>query len=525
MTKKQFLVAMESSVIHPTLNPSTRDNTISNLAVGSGVSLMGKIVGRGSYILGQIILARLYGPEVFGLFAIGLTIILLMDRFTPLGLDKGIIRFGAIYRNIDKGSFRGVILKSLWVSMFCGLIIGSGIYLATPWFVKIYGDKEGLQKILQGFAIGLPFMVGLRMAASATRISQRMKFAAITQDIGQPLIGLIFILVFYFLGWGIVGAVYAYVISYLVTFVGALFFTSQIFPEIFVPQPLDGPGYRELLNFSLPTAFTGMLGALNLWAARLLIGYFLPESEVGIYQALSQISILFAIILEAFNAIFAPMIAHLFHTNKLVQLEEAFRVSTKWGLYISMPLFLMILAAPQQLLSVMFGELYIKGTVPLTILTIAQFINVGTGAVGFLLIMTGRQNKWLIISAGAVFLNLVLGILLIPQYGINGAAVADSFSTIFLFLMGLYQTKHLLRLWPYDRRFLKGILALMIPVFLLFFFPRDQFGNLVELFFIGLIAHLGFAAGLLALGLDQEDKAFIQTVLAKARVKMPTAQA
>lgn len=507
-----------SSISTESSETSPRDNSISHLAVGSGISLIGKILGRGSYIIGQILLARLFGPEVFGLYAIGLTIILLIDRFTPLGLDKGIIRFGSMHKRREISSLRGAILKSLTLSIIFGSLAGVGVYLAAPWIVKVYG-KDEVRPILQGFALALPFMVGLKMAASATRVSQRMKYSALSQDIGQPMISVVLLAIFYWLGWGIMGAVYAHVLSYLIAFVIAMLFTQRLFPEVFKSRRMSGPGYRELLFFSIPTAFTGMLGALNLWAARLIVGYYRPESEVGIYQALSQISIIFAIILEAFNTIFAPMIADFYHNKKFVQLEEAYRVSTKWGLYLCLPLFLVILFAPQQILLVLFGKLYVEGAVPLIILTISQFINVGTGGVGFILIMTGRQKRWLVISASAVAVNLIFGITLIPRFGLIGAAIATSLSTVVLFLSGLIEAKRLLGLWPYDRRYIKGILALLAPLIILLVLPKNFSTPFISLIFITLIAHFGFIVALFLQGLEEEDKTFVISIFKKLNIK------
>ncbi|MEJ2212168.1 MAG: polysaccharide biosynthesis C-terminal domain-containing protein [Anaerolineae bacterium] len=225
---------------------------------------------------------------------------------------------------------------------------------------------------------------------------------------------------------------------------------------------------------------------------------------------------MFTIVIRAMNLSFTPMIADLYHRQEMGRLESLFRISTKWGLYLSMPVFLTICFAPQELLYVVFGAEYASGGLPLVILAIGQLINVGTGAVGMLLIMTGRQNRWLALSAVALLASIALHLLLIPRLGLSGAALSTSIAVSGLYVGGLYDVRRSLKLWPYDRRSLKLLLAAVPATAALLLLRWLEPGSpFLLLLLMGLASLSLFGGTLLLLGLDDEDWDFIGLIRAR----------
>jgi O-antigen/teichoic acid export membrane protein len=505
----------------PALPSPTSGVTVATLAGGASVSLIGKVIGRGLNFLGQIILARLLGPEAFGLYAIGWTILRVAQSVIPLGLDNGVIHFSSRYNQSDHAELKGVMTQSIGLAIFSGLFFGLSLFLAAPWMAHEIFRKSSLVFVLRGFAVSLPFVAGLRVVSAATRVSLRMKFSVYAEDVGQTLSNLVLIFIVYLLGGKLIGAVAAGVVSFVFAFGLALFYLRHLFGHVFTFRHKMALSNRELLLFALPTTVTATFGALTVWVDRLLVGHFLSAGETGIYQAASQSSVLFAIILTGFNAIFAPIIAKLYSQGEMKQLNELFRVSTKWGLYLCLPFFVVICFASSQVITMMFGAEYLEGSLPLIVLTIAQLVNVGTGAVGYMLIMTGRQNQWLLISGTSFLLNFFLSWHLIPRLGLIGASLAAGTSIIWLFLLGLFQVKRSLGLWPYDRRYLKGLYATMLTAITVLLFRLVG----IQASWLNLFAMLSSAIGifgvsLLLFGLDKEDRKFISVALTNLRSKL-----
>lgn len=511
--------------ISPKLEAASATARVLTLAKGAGISLVGKVLGRGLHMAGQIVLARLLGPEAFGLYAIGWTILRVAQSVLPLGLDSGVIQFASRYQQTEFSRIREVIARSFYLAFSSGIFFGGGLFLVAPWLAVEVFKKPSLVLVLRVFALSFPLIAGLRVVSAATRVSLRMKFSVYSEDIGQPLANLVFICLAYLLGTRLGGAVVAGAASFAISFGLALYYLRNLFGKVFSSAlGKSVVSYRELLAFALPTTMVATFNALTVWVDGLLVGFFLSASETGIYQAASQTSVLFAIVMTAFNAIFAPLIAQLYHKKELTQLNELFRVSTKWGLYLSLPFYIVFCLAPKELLAVIFGAQYISGALPFVILTTAQLVNLGAGSVGFMLIMTGRQNRWAWISGSAFLVNFVLNLVLTPRFGLLGASLGLSVALVWLVIMGLIQVKRSLGLWPYDRRYVKGFLAALAATAATFSVRLAGLNltwlNLLMMLVISISFFWGF---LLLFGLDQEDHEFMAVMLAhlKSRFQMP----
>jgi O-antigen/teichoic acid export membrane protein len=460
-------------------------------------------------MLSQIVLARLLGPGQFGLFALGLTIIQITSIFALFGMHNGVVRFATPYWPENNIKFKSVVFQVLIITLLASSLIGVGLFGFAPALAGYFKNPD-LSWVIRLFATGLPFIAGLRVAGASSRISKNMRFSVLSEEIIQPIINLVLILSFYWVGWRLFGAVAADVVSYLIAFLFALYFLRLLYPQAVSAAYKYQPITKAVIVFSLPTVFTGMFTLLINQVDRLFIGYYRPEVEIGIYQAISQTSMVFIVIMHAFNVILTPMIADLFHKNQLKRLDELYKISTKWGLYLSIPVFLIICFASQELIYVVFGVKYLSGTLPLIILTTAQLINVATGAVGFLLIMTGRQNQWLIISSIMLVADVILNLTLTPRYGMVGAAIATGSAVSGLFIIGLLQVKREHGLWPYDRRFVKGIVSALITVLALILLKIVDIPSMGINLIMTIVLSVGvFGVLLWRLGLDREDEEFI----------------
>lgn len=490
----------------------------SRLALGAGIAMGGTMVGRGLSVLGQIALARLLGPEAFGLYALGWTIYRIVGRVGPLGLEQGTVRYAPRYRSTDPSRMKGLLLQSLGISLLSGLAMASAFFLCAPWLAEGVFNKPELTSVIRWFSPAFLLVPVLKVAVAATRVSQRMKYAVYAEHLVLPAVNLLFILAFFFLGWGLLGAVAALWLSVGTALILALYYVKSLFPKVLSGQVASIRISREVLTFSLVASFAGVFAAVSSWVDRLLVGYFQPAADLGVYQAVSQFSILFAAIIGAFNTIFSPMIADLHQRGEMEQLNELFKVSTKWGLYTSLPIFVVICLAPRDVVLALFGAEYASGALPLVILACAQLVNVGSGSVGLMMVMTGNQKRWLWISGSAFLSTVVLGCLLIPRFGLIGAALATTFSLSVLFFWGLFQVKRRLGIWPYDRRYLKGLLATALTAMALLLLRWADIDFAVLNVALGLvIAHAVFVLTLVVLGLDTEDKEIAQSVWARFR--------
>jgi O-antigen/teichoic acid export membrane protein len=510
----------EAAVLPVLADRVHREGDIRQLASGASVFLAGRFLGRGVRFLGDIALAHILGPSRLGLFAIGWTLTRIITLLSPMGLDAGVVRFGTRYWESDSASFRGVLLWSLLFALLSGLSIGAAVFLAAPWLAATVFHKEELTGVFRAFGFAMPLIATLRVAASSTRISKSMKYAVLSEDMSQPVTFLFLFLALSWIGWRLEGALEAMVLSFGIALLLALMFMWKIYPEVRATNANTNFPGMGLLAFSLPATISATLGMLIMWVDRLFVGHYRSAAETGVYQSVSQLSISLAVILGSFASIFSPMTAVLHHRGEMKRLEEVFRVSTKWSLYVSIPPFLVMCFASREVLSVLFGKPYAIGWATLIILGVGQLVNAGTGPVTGLLVMAGLQNHLFLISGVSLGAGAAMCIFLIPRWGMAGAAVATAVSIIGMFAWSIYVGKQRLNMLPYDRRYLKGLAAAAAAVGGLLLLRQFNISSpVMNLVAVCTVATTVFAAALMLGGLDEEDRDFIKMLRARLKAK------
>ncbi len=201
---------------------------VARLATGTGISILGRAAGRAGYTASQILLARLLGPANFGLYAIGWTL-RIAGVFAPVGLDQAVVRFGTHYYGVNKGKLKGALIHCIGYSLLSGLVVATACWWGAPWLALQVFHKPELTRLLRGFALAIPLCSGAGVAAAATRITQRMKFTIIIEDLFQQGSAALMILILFLVGGGLRGAVGTVVASYGVSLFVGLFLIWRLF--------------------------------------------------------------------------------------------------------------------------------------------------------------------------------------------------------------------------------------------------------------------------------------------------------
>ena len=159
----------------------------------------------------------------------------------------------------------------------------------------------------------------------------------------------------------------------------------------------------------------------------IMLGMFSTTENVGIYNVALKLASITSFILYAVNTIAAPKFSELFWSNKMEELKKVVRLSSKLIFGVSFP-FLILFVVFSKFFVGLFGKEFIAGQTALVILSIGQFVNAASGSVGYFMNMTGRQIVYRNIILVATALNIILNYILIPVYGLNGAAIATAIS-------------------------------------------------------------------------------------------------
>jgi O-antigen/teichoic acid export membrane protein len=160
-----------------------------------------------------------------------------------------------------------------------------------------------------------------------------------------------------------------------------------------------------------------------------MIGFILGTVKSGIYSAASRLANFTSFGLVTMNAIAAPIIAELYAQKKTRELEGIVKLAVWLTTLFATFLALIMIIWGKEILSV-FGNEFISSYDCLIILVLGQVVNSFAGPVGLLMTMTAYQKEaaWIIGSSAA--LNILMNILFIPLFGIQGAAMATVIAAI-----------------------------------------------------------------------------------------------
>lgn len=484
---------------------------VGRIARGVGVSSSGQGVGRLLGYATRVALARMHGPAQLGFYVLGITVVQVAVILAQFGMDNGVVRFVAHHgARRDAARVRGTIFGTLGAAFVLSCAISVAVFLGAGFLAGSVFGKPFLETMFRAFSAAIPFYTLMSLALWATQGFGTVKYATVVQHVVRPLVNLVLVVGFYFLGEEILGAVAAYVLSLALGSALALYALKRVFPEL-----LDlgaGTKYegREISAASGPMIVANLMQYANPWAAVVVLGIFEPAPVVGVYDAAARTAALSTLVLVAFSGVFSPMASSLYQRGFLRDLGYLYEDVSRWSFTAALAFFLatVLLAA-----DVMrgFGEGFVGGSWVVVTIAAAQLFNSAVGPTARLLAMTGHQRAvmkaYLCSALAAAGLNL----LLVPSFGIRGAAVATAAALVLANVLTLIFVRRRLGFWPFGWHYAKPIVAGTLA-FTAVYGARAVFPNLEGLvavvvfgtLFIGL-----FLALLRALGLSPSDQQFL----------------
>jgi O-antigen/teichoic acid export membrane protein len=485
----------------------------------SSVFFAGTIFTAAAGYLFKIYLARVLGAEALGIYALGMTIIGLLGIFNALGLPQAAVRFVAAYSATGKIELlRGFLGRGIVLLVISNILLGGGVLLAGPWIAVHFYHTPALKNYLGWFALimilgALTTFLG-QVLAGYKDVAGR---TIITNFIGSPTM-MILTLGFGALGLGLRGYIIAQVLSAVVVLILLAVMVWKRTPS--AARSLHSgfpPLEKEVMSFSAVVLGTGLLEFMMSQSDKILIGFYLGARDVGIYAVASALVTFVPILLQSVNQIFSPSIADLYARGQQQLLGRIFQTLTKWILGLTIPLAVVMVLFASPLMQI-FGRDFAAGWMILIIGTVGQLVNCGVGSVGYLLMMSGNQRCLIKIEAIMAALMVLLNLLLIPRWGITGAAMAAAITNVAGNIWYLAEVRRRLGLFPYNRSYLRlalplgGTLAITLGLRAVFGGVQQEWAVIGAALVLSYLAFIGIA---LVFGLDADDQLIARSVWAR----------
>lgn len=499
------------------------NDSLRKIVKGAGIVFAGTTIGLGLGFLSRMIIAMFLGPNDYGLISLAVAGFSIATTLCLLGLDQGIIRYVSYYKEKrDRKRIKGVIFSVMKISIPISLVISTIFFVGAEWLSINLFHEPRLIPVLRIFSIAVPFWVLTQIFLSITIGFQSMQYQVYVEHLFQNILRIIAIIVLLSLGFGVLGIAFAWVLSIIaMPFLAVYFLERKVFP-IFSDREKYIPMEKELLSFSLPLIFAGMLALVTGWTDTLMLGYFTTTYYVGIYSAALPTAKLMLVVVRSFTVIFMPVITELHSKNKNEELKKIYSVVTKWILSIVLPLFLLMFLFSDSILRILFGEEYVAGAMALSILAFGFLISSALGPTGPVIRAWGETKQIFWIASLAACTNFILNLYLIPLYGITGAAIATASSLIAGSTLRLLFVYHIGKMQPFRKGFLKPIFTSIVAVLIMYGIVKYLFEPvtlyiLIPMFFVFLMIY--FFSLLLFKGFGQEDLMIMKAIETKVGIK------
>ena len=415
---------LKSNSLKNVINKFKENEILSKGSTAFILKIIGSLLG---YVF-LILVTRNSGAEVWGVFALCLALLNITSIFSRMGIDIAVLKFISSFKD-DIVKAKAIYLKGLKLVFPLSIFFTILLYFLSEFIAETIFNKNQLTFYIQlmSFAI-IPFTI-IYLNAQSFRGLKKISHFAFFQHVSKFLLAIIF-----FVGISFFTEIpiqentfYAFIGSLYCVMILSIVLLKQ---ENISEKECSPISSKELLKTAFPMMLSTSILLIMSWADSIIIGIFKTEAEVGIYNVSIKLAMISGIVLGAVNSIVAPKLSQTYNNGKKEEFKSIVKQSTRVIFFSSVPILIFLIVFPEFLLS-FFGSEFIVGKTALYILLIGQIINAFSGSVGVIMQMTGKEKLFQNLLILALFINIGLNFLLIPNYGIEGAAIASSASIIF----------------------------------------------------------------------------------------------
>lgn len=389
-----------------------------------------RIFYSGSAFINGILLARLLGKSGLGTYAYAVESLNMLSIPATLGINSLLIREVAVYRSSsDWGSINGILswANKIVLLVSVGLAIGA---VCIVWSLGIFTEPQ-MQIAFCVAMFFLPVCALRNIRLDAMKGLHQVLMGLWPDFLLSPLLLVIFTGCGYLFlkeklqpSW-VVGM---YGLATTITFLVGAKLLNRYLPNA-VKEAAPKYQIRLWLRSALPFMFLGSMYIISSRSDLLMLGVMKGSDAVGIYVPISRGAELINFVLIAVDNSLSPVVASLYSEKKIEQLQQAVTDISRMLMLVCLPLALTMIVFGHWYL-LMFGPDFTRGQTALTILCIGQVVNAATGPVGLLISMTGHARVGAITDGIIGALNIILNLLLIPKWGVEGTAIATATSMI-----------------------------------------------------------------------------------------------
>lgn len=395
---------------------------VQELSRSAGIIFIGTVIGQGLGLLGEVFIAKSLSPERYGNLSLAYTIILLGGTITLFGVHNGVTRLMTAFKKPLQR--RRVLYHGHLLILLLSIIAILGFTVGREFLGNLMNEPE-LPGLLLLFFPLLIVNPTYYLTYGALRAESRPGAAIVAKDITGRTLPLTFLVIAVFLSRESLGAIVYWIGFPVVTLAVSIYYLRDKYRYSEIIEEVPDQGIiRRLWSFSWPLAASSFIFIFLSYLDIIMIGYFLQSKSVGYYRSIQPLREASTFALGAFSFIFLPMATEYFESGAIVELEKLYSASTKWIMMGTFPLVIVLGLFSDDIVRVAIGSEYLPAAPVLTILVFGLFFRAVVGMNGEIVQAINQTRIELVSAAIGLMTNFLLNVVLIPRFGIQGAAVA-----------------------------------------------------------------------------------------------------
>ena len=418
----------------------TENNRSDNLAQGARGGAIAFILKISSTVLGflnQVILARILGAGGLGEVILAVTVVRISMQIAKFGMEETMTKFIPLYIDRkDDAKLKGTILFAMKFCLLFSVTFMLFVLMFSKFIALNIFHSEGLLKLMPVVIVAIPAWVIRDVIGGILRGHKDALRALIPESLISPFFKIVIFLLLTLKGIAPFYAILAFVAGEILAVIVSFSFLQKILRPL---KAVRGEcNKKKIMEVAYTIIFTGMSVLLYTQADVWILGMFKSTEIVGIYGIATKLVLLVYFPMMAFAAVIPSLISSIHASGDLAELKKVVSESTRWILSMAMPIILILLIEGKYILRYFYGPEFEAGYVVLVILTLGQMIKAGAGLIGVLLQMTGEHKVYMKVNIILGIINIILNILLVPSYGMTGAAVATAFCLVMVDIICIF---------------------------------------------------------------------------------------
>lgn len=384
------------------------------------VKVSGMLIG----LLLSIFLGRTIQAEGLGIINLSLKITNIVIVVSLLGMRQVIIKEIAIAYNKNNYTHIGnVMYTSYWLNGTFATALTIILILITPWVSVNLFNEPRLTFPLIAALIAVTPQVFSRIFSSALIGYKKIWQSNLVENALSSAITSVLLLIHWLLNKEITVNIVA--VYYAVGRLAVTIITGLYWNVLYKYKDIRKNIAKRLTKVSVPVFYASISSIIIANGDVIILGALSDSASIGLYSVAARLAFLTSFFLQVTNSSISPKIAALYENGNMKELEKMIKNVTSGLAIIGLVQFLVLLGLGKYILS-LWGSEFINSYTILIILGFGQFVNIGTGAVGQILVMSGHEQVHKNILLIFLFINILLSIFLIWYWGVIGAACATA---------------------------------------------------------------------------------------------------